>query len=64
MENVNETFTPEVSKEQMEDYIRVQKEGLYNMLSPEARQLTDMSREEWMYIIKNYSAIRKYYKLY
>jgi hypothetical protein len=35
-------------------YKEVQESGMYNMFDPRARQLTTLSREQWVKIIENY----------
>ena len=39
---------------QFNEYLNVQNTGMFNMLDPRARTYTSLSKEEWMYIIKNY----------
>ena len=36
-------------------FAEVRKSGLYNMLDPRARELTHLSEEKWIEIIKQYS---------
>jgi len=51
-----------ITKEQWEDYKRIQNYGEYNMLDPRARQLSDiLTKEEWTYIIRNYSQLSEEY---
>ena len=42
------------SKSQWQEYRAVQDGGYYNMFDPRAREMTSMSREEYVDIIKNY----------
>lgn len=49
----------EITKEQFDEYKQVQDIGAYNMLDPRARELTDLSKQEWIYIIKNYKELDK-----
>ena len=48
-----------VTKEEFEDYVEVQMGGQYNMYDPRARELTELSREKYLYIIKNYGELKK-----
>ena len=48
------TITPE----QFESYVEIQEMGAYNMFDPRARELTDMTKAEWVYIMKNYSELK------
>ena len=45
------------TKEQLEEYELVRQQGYYNMLDPRARQLTGLTEEEYLYIIKNYKEL-------
>jgi hypothetical protein len=44
----------EITKEQFEEYKEVQEMGAYNMLSPQAREMTSLSKQEWVSIMRNY----------
>lgn len=44
-----------VSKDEFMQYRRVQEQGRFNMLDPNARYLTELSSQQWLHIIKNYS---------
>lgn len=48
-------------KEQLERYELVRQQAHYNMLDPRARQLTRLTKEQYAYIIKNYSELMKKY---
>ena len=50
-----------VSKEQFERYVRVQKSGVTNMLSPDVQILANISSEIHLEIIKNYSKYAEFY---
>ena len=43
----------EITKEQFNEYKDVQEMGAYNMMSPQARELTNLSKAEWIFIMKN-----------
>tara|TARA_B100001939_G_scaffold281866_1_gene250789 strand:- start:34 stop:264 length:231 start_codon:yes stop_codon:yes gene_type:complete len=46
-------------------YLQVQYEGAYNMMSQEARESADLTRDEHFTIIKNYAKlVEKYPKVY
>jgi|TARA_R100001530_G_scaffold33030_1_gene25952 hypothetical protein len=58
----NRSYKMTITKEQWEDYKRIQNYGEYNMLDPRARQLSDiLTKEEWTYIIRNYSQLSEEY---
>tara|TARA_R100000541_G_scaffold42454_4_gene49790 strand:- start:1392 stop:1574 length:183 start_codon:yes stop_codon:yes gene_type:complete len=47
----------EITKEQFNEYKEVQEMGAYNMMSPQARELTTLSKQEWIFIMKNYEQL-------
>ena len=48
-----------LTKEKFEEYVDVQKSGYYNMWDPRAREMTSLTEEEWLTIIKNYSKLKE-----
>ena len=48
-----------VTKEQFEEYVKVQYKGLYNMITDweEAIKGTSLNKDQWFYIIKNYNEL-------
>ena len=48
----------EITKEQWDEYRDVQDSGAYNMYDPNARAMTDLSKQEWIHIMKNYSELK------
>ena len=52
----------EITKEQFEEYISVQESGMFNMFSPRAREMTSLSKNEWLHIISNYNQLKIQYK--
>ena len=54
-------------KVKFEAYLRVQEIGAYNMFDPRARDLAqelceeEISKGDWVYIIKNYSELKEQY---
>lgn len=49
-------FTPDQIRN-WKAYERVRVGGRFNMFDPRARSLTNMSRDEWIFCMKNYSAL-------
>lgn len=41
-----------------ERYERVRQGGRFNMFDPRARQLTGLDREEYLYVLENYSSLK------
>jgi len=50
-----------ITEEQFNEYLFVQDMGAYNMFDRRARELTELSRDEWVEIIKNYDELREKY---
>ena len=50
-----------ISKDEFLDYETVKRSGFYNMLDSQAREMTDLSREQWVTIIENYSELKNKY---
>lgn len=48
-----------ITKEQFKEYKEVQQSGYYNMMSPRARELTSLTKLEWIFILKNYEQMNK-----
>ena len=49
----------EISEEQWDEYRCIQDSGAYNMYDPNARAMTDLSKDEWIYIMKNYNSLKE-----
>ena len=52
----------EITKDKWESYRWVQKSGMYNMFDPNAREMTELTKNEWLYIMKNYSELETKYE--
>ena len=52
----------EITKDKWESYIWVQKSGLYNMFDPNARAMTELTKQEWVHIMGNYSELETKYE--
>ena len=52
----------EITKEQFTEYTDVQRTGMFNMFDPNARACTDLSKNEWIDIMKNYSELKNKYE--
>ena len=47
-----------INKKQWGQYRRVQDSGMFNMYDPQARAMTDLTKHEWIDIMKNYSELK------
>ncbi len=52
----------EITKEQWDEYRDVQDSGAYNMYDPNARAMTDLTKQEWIHIMQNYSELKTKYE--
>jgi hypothetical protein len=50
-----------ITKEQFTQYLNVQRLGLFNMLSQQALDMTNLTKEEFKYIIKHYTYLKTLY---
>ena len=53
---------PQITKNEWQEYQEVQETGMFNMLEPRAREMTTLSKEKWLYIIKNYNELTLIYE--
>jgi len=49
----------QITKEDFLEFKRVQKDSSYNMLDPRAREMTYLSKSQWLTIITDYSKLDK-----
>jgi len=47
----------QITKEDFLEYKEVQESGEFNMFDPRARQMTSLSRDQWVRIIKEYKKL-------
>lgn len=50
-----------ISKVQFNQYLNVQRLGYFNMLSQQALDMTNLTKEEFKYIIKHYTYLKDLY---
>ena len=48
-----------ITKEEFELYLDVQSSGLYNMFDPRERETTNLIKEQWIRIMKEYDKLDK-----
>ena len=46
-----------VTKEDFLEYKKVQESGMFNMFDPRAREMTSLSKDQWLRIIKEYEKL-------
>ena len=53
----NMSVVNEITREMFEEYKDIQASGEYNMLNPQAREMSSMDKRQWFAIIKNYNEL-------
>ena len=51
--------TINISASQWNEYRAIQDSGMFNMFDSRARGMTDLSKPEWIHIMKNYSELKE-----
>ncbi|SVD82408.1 uncharacterized protein METZ01_LOCUS435262 [marine metagenome] len=51
--------TVKIDKSDWDQYKKVQKSGAFNMFDPRAREMTTLTKNEWIHIISNYSDLKE-----
>ena len=49
----------QITKKDFLEYKRVQKNGSFNMWDPRAREMTNLSKDQWSRIMKEYVKLNK-----
>lgn len=49
----------EVTQEDFLQYKKVQESGMFNMFDPQARQMTNLSKEQWVKIMQEYKKLNE-----
>jgi len=49
----------QITKKDFLEYKRVQKNGAFNMYDPRAREMTNLSKDQWSRIMKEYGKLNK-----
>ena len=52
----------ELTRKDFRAFAEVRKSGLYNMFDPKAREMTHLSEEQWVEIMKQYAELENKYK--
>tara|TARA_Y100000593_G_C4107452_1_gene236281 strand:- start:162 stop:362 length:201 start_codon:yes stop_codon:yes gene_type:complete len=47
-----------ITREDWDEYRSIQDSGMFNMLDPRAREMTDISKSNWIIIISHYGALK------
>lgn len=47
----------DITKEKFDEYVTVQRSGMFNMFDPQARAMTTLTKEEWTTIMQEYKKL-------
>ena len=53
---MKESFV-DITKEKFDEYVTVQKSGMFNMFDPRASEMTTLSKDEWGTIMREYEKL-------
>ena len=51
-----------VSKKEWDEYISIKDSGMFNMFDPRAREMSTLTKSQWVYIISNYDELSLIYE--
>jgi len=49
----------DITKEKFDEYVTVQRSGMFNMFDPQARAMTTLTKEEWTTIMQEYKKLNE-----
>tara|TARA_R100000908_G_C3709353_1_gene116572 strand:- start:401 stop:616 length:216 start_codon:yes stop_codon:yes gene_type:complete len=49
----------EITQEDFLEYKKVQESGMFNMFDPQAREMTNLSKEQWSKIMQDYKKLNE-----
>ena len=52
----------DITKEKFDEYVTVQRSGMFNMFDPRAREMSTLTKGQWVYIISNYDELSLIYE--
>jgi hypothetical protein len=52
----------DITKEEFGEYKAIQESGMFNMFDPRAREMTSLSKNKWVTIIKHYGDLEDKYE--
>ena len=47
----------DITKSKFDEYKTVQKSGMFNMFDPKAREMTSLTKDEWVTIMREYNKL-------
>ena len=52
----------EITRDKFSEYRDIQDSGMFNMFDPRAREMTSLTKNEWIYVLRNYSELKEKYE--
>ena len=49
----------DITKSKFDEYKTVQKSGMFNMFDPKAREMTSLTKDEWVTIMREYNKLNE-----
>ena len=57
LKKMRKNMSIDITKTKFDEYKRVQNSGEFNMIDPRAREMTDLTKDEWFTIIREYDIL-------
>ena len=57
LKKMRKNMAIDITKEKFDEYVKVQKSGMFNMFDPQARAMTDLTKDEWTTIMQEYDKL-------
>ena len=59
LKKMRKNMAIDITKEKFDEYVTVQKSGMFNMFDPRAREMTTLTKDEWTTIMQEYDKLDK-----
>ena len=59
LKKMRKNMSIDITKSKFDEYKTVQVSGMFNMFDPRARELTSLSKDEWVTIMQEYDKLNK-----
>ena len=59
LKKMRKNMSIDITKSKFDEYKTVQVSGMFNMFDPRARQMTSLSKDEWVTIMQDYDKLNK-----
>lgn len=59
LKKMRKNMSIDITKSKFDEYKTVQVSGMFNMFDPRAREMTSLSKDEWVTIMQEYDKLNK-----